>query len=252
MDMLLTTRQVQEMLKVDRITVYRMLNDGRLKGVKIGQQWRFPRLEVERFLGQDTPAAPAPAAPAPAPAESSFPTHCVQTIQNLFAEIGQVSALVVDMQGRPLTEISSPCALCQMLQSSSGGAAACRSSWAAFARESAAGGRYFRCHAGLQYTGMPISDRGEQIGLFLAGEFYWQAQDAAGETERVEQIAATHHLPAGALLEAARSVPVIAPEQHARVQSWPATAARAIHSILQERTGFLTRLQQIASLTQIG
>ncbi len=251
MDTLLTTRQVQEMLSVDRITVYRMLNDGRLKGVKIGQQWRFPRLEVERFLGHDAAAAPAAPAPAAAPADSSFPTHCVQTIQNLFAEIGQVSALVVDMQGRPLTKASGPCALCQMLQSSPNGAAACRASWGEFARQSAAGARYFTCHAGLQYTGMPIYDRDEQIGLFLAGEFYWQAQDAAGETARMQQLAAAHNLPAGALLEAARSVPVIAPEQHARVQSWPATAARAIHSILQERTGFLTRLQQIASLTQI-
>ena len=51
-DTLLTTRQVQELLRVDRITVYRMLNDGRLKGVKIGQQWRFPAREVERLLGQ--------------------------------------------------------------------------------------------------------------------------------------------------------------------------------------------------------
>jgi excisionase family DNA binding protein len=38
----LTTRQVQNILQVDRITIYRMLQDGRLKGVKIGQQWRFP------------------------------------------------------------------------------------------------------------------------------------------------------------------------------------------------------------------
>ena len=43
MDVLLTTREVLDMLKVDRITIYRMLQDGRIKGVKIGQQWRFAR-----------------------------------------------------------------------------------------------------------------------------------------------------------------------------------------------------------------
>ena len=53
---LLTSRQVQEILKVDRITVYRMLNDGRLKGVKIGQQWRFHNSEVERLLGMNIPS----------------------------------------------------------------------------------------------------------------------------------------------------------------------------------------------------
>ncbi|HEY9087881.1 MAG TPA: helix-turn-helix domain-containing protein, partial [Anaerolineaceae bacterium] len=113
MDDLLTTRQVQDLLKVDRITVYRMLNDGRLKAVKIGQQWRFPRREVDRLLNTGEPAA-APEADTAAVA-AGFPTHCVQTIQNLFSEMGQVSALVVDMQGRLLTEVSSPCALCRML-----------------------------------------------------------------------------------------------------------------------------------------
>ena len=42
---LLTTKQLEDLLKIDRITVYRMLNDGRLKCVKIGNQWRFPRNE---------------------------------------------------------------------------------------------------------------------------------------------------------------------------------------------------------------
>ncbi len=56
MDDLLTTKQVQDILKVDRITVYRMLNDGRLKGVKIGQQWRFPAREVERLLSGEAGA----------------------------------------------------------------------------------------------------------------------------------------------------------------------------------------------------
>ena len=40
MENYLTTKQVQDLFKVDRITIYRMLQDGRLKGVKIGNQWR--------------------------------------------------------------------------------------------------------------------------------------------------------------------------------------------------------------------
>ena len=57
MEDLLTTREVQELLHVDRITVYRMLSDGRLKGVKIGQQWRFPAREVDRLLSGTSAAA---------------------------------------------------------------------------------------------------------------------------------------------------------------------------------------------------
>ena len=40
MNDLLTTRQIEEILKVDRITIYRMLGDGRLRGFKVGGQWR--------------------------------------------------------------------------------------------------------------------------------------------------------------------------------------------------------------------
>ena len=48
---LYTVKQVQDLLKVDRITVYRMLQDGRLKGIKIGHQWRFNASELEHLLG---------------------------------------------------------------------------------------------------------------------------------------------------------------------------------------------------------
>src|SRR5947209_1519359 len=50
MSELLTVKEVQELLKVDRITVYRMLKDGRLTGVKIGHQWRFSRQEIDSLL----------------------------------------------------------------------------------------------------------------------------------------------------------------------------------------------------------
>ncbi len=54
MNELLTTKQIQDLLQVDRITVYRMLNDGRLKGVKIGNQWRFPQSEIDRLTGEES------------------------------------------------------------------------------------------------------------------------------------------------------------------------------------------------------
>ena len=43
---LLTAKQVQDLLHVDRTTIYRMLKDGRLNGVKVGKHWRFSAQEV--------------------------------------------------------------------------------------------------------------------------------------------------------------------------------------------------------------
>jgi excisionase family DNA binding protein len=258
MNDLLTTRQVQEILQVDRITVYRMLQDGRLKGVKIGQQWRFPQREVDRMTGAIPPVADAlPVAP-----DSGFPTHCVQTIQDLFAEVSQISALVVDMDGNPLTQVSHPTDFCQMLFATESGKNSCQASWKSFARDSlmisgkngemTPGAKFFTCQAGLQYIGAPIFDKDTQVGLFLAGQFYWQAPDPREEAERTRRLAAAHDLPMEDLLAAAREIPVIDPSQHARVEAWPFTAARAIQSILHERLCFVERLQQIASLTQLS
>ena len=247
MDNLLTARQVLEILKVDRITIYRMLQDGRIKGVKVGSQWRFQREEVDRILGVNQPA-PEPVQPKPEP--GGFPTHCVQTIQDLFSEVGQVSALVIDSEGEPITEISHPCRYCQIILQSLPGQAACRASWREFAKQTGAGSRYFTCHAGIQYISAPIIDNEKTIGYFLAGEFYWQAPSVQEETERSQRLATTLHLSGETLTQAANTIPVIEAEQHSRVEAWPAAAARAIQAILHERIGFIERLQQIANLTK--
>lgn len=247
MDDLLTTRQVLEILKVDRITIYRMLQDGRLRGVKIGQQWRFSRREVERILGDDLPESD----PVQNGTNTAFPTHCVQTIQDLFSEVGQISALVVDAEGEMVTDISHPCRLCQVMLQSPLGQAACRASWKEFARQSSTGSRYFTCHAGIQYISAPILDQDKNVGYFLAGEFYWKMPNPLEESERLQRLTNVNHLPADMLQQAARTVPVIDGERHAKVEAWPAAAARAVQSILHERLNFMERLQQIANLTQL-
>ena len=48
---LLTTTQVQDLLQVDRTTIYRMVESGRLPAIRVGKQWRFSRPEIERWLG---------------------------------------------------------------------------------------------------------------------------------------------------------------------------------------------------------
>ena len=69
---LLTSKQVQEWLLVDRTTVYRMLNDGRLKGTKIGHQWRFRREDVLELLSGDaSPTFSRGLSPGPGPDPSS-------------------------------------------------------------------------------------------------------------------------------------------------------------------------------------
>jgi excisionase family DNA binding protein len=247
MEDLLTTREVQSFLHVDRITVYRMLRDGRLKGVKIGQQWRFPSREVDRLLSGEM------AAEAGQPeTDGNFPAHCVQAIQDLFADVSQVGAHVINLQGELLTQPSHPCSFCQALSACPAGRTACRASWKEFAFSGIDGNKFFTCHAGLHYVGASIIEKGQSIGLFLVGPFYWQPAEPHEESERLHRLAGTYDLDLEALQQVAQAIPVITAQQQAQVEAWPFTAARAVQSILVERTGFVDRLQQIANLTQLS
>jgi len=42
--------QTAEYLSLDRTTVLRMLGQGRIKGVKIGRDWRISKAELDRLL----------------------------------------------------------------------------------------------------------------------------------------------------------------------------------------------------------
>jgi len=63
---LLTTKQLQDLLQIDRTTVYRVLKDGRLTGVKVDSRRRFDRSQVEAILNRRDRPRPA-ASPRSAP-----------------------------------------------------------------------------------------------------------------------------------------------------------------------------------------
>jgi len=52
---LLTMDQAIALLKTTRPTFYRWLRSGKLKGTKVGRQWRFYRQDIERFLQGEGP-----------------------------------------------------------------------------------------------------------------------------------------------------------------------------------------------------
>ena len=122
---LLTAKQVQELLHVDRTTIYRMLKDGRLTGIKVGQRWRFSEQEVDDLLsgairlGDENQAVSVDA----------LPLHCMQPVQDVFAEIAEVGSVTAGVDGRPLTRVSNSCDFCKLIMGSEDGRQACIESW---------------------------------------------------------------------------------------------------------------------------
>ncbi len=250
MNTLYTVRQVQDILKVDRITIYRMLQDGRLKGMKIGQQWRFSQDEVQRLLGGNEPGSPA--LPQMALADSSFPTHCIQTIQNLFSEISTLPGFTVDLNGELLTEISKPSNLMLHMLGTVQGRDTCRQTWIQIVKETATHNGVMQSREGFYFAAAPVYDMDTHIGAFISGQFYASKPDHYEEALRVAEIARKYQLDAAVLQEEIKHTPVIPVEKHPDVAAWVLAASHAMQSILKERTGFLLRLQQIADLTQLS
>ena len=243
MESFLTSKQVQDLFKIDRITVYRMLQDGRLKGIKIGNQWRFSESEIKRLLS-------GVSLPEEVNSESIFPTHCVQTIQDLYSSVTRFNAFVIDPNGELVTKKSRETTFCKLIQLSSSGSLACSESWKDFFESSKGGKTDFVCHAGLNYVGAPIVSQKSIQGLFISGPFFFEHPHPQELEQRSQQLAEVHNLAPSELYAALQQVPVLSHEQRENLSDQPAAAAKAIESILTERSVFMNRLQQIANLTQ--
>lgn len=132
MDDLLTVRQLEELLQIDRVTIYRMLNNQGLQGFKVGGRWRFRRTDVETWLTGQRPAPPAEAVPALFDIEQhdqSLPVTCMASIESIFAEACGVAAFTAAPNGVPLTPVGNPCAFCALIQSTTAGRQRCEASW---------------------------------------------------------------------------------------------------------------------------
>lgn len=174
----LTARELQEILHVDRTTIYRMADAGRLPAVKVGAQWRFPRRQMEQWLNMQFPAedgnpSGAPAqfaslAHATAPAAILDPVHspggepstlavespldCVQIVLDTFADALGVMILMTDLRGRPLTRTSNPCGLVQAIESQPQAHARCLQWWVELARRPDMQPVFLPSHLGLLCT----------------------------------------------------------------------------------------------------
>lgn len=244
----LNAKQVQEMLQVDRTTVYRMLQDGRLAGAKIGHQWRFERAAVEALLIGGPPAP----APNPEPNAAVLPLHCVQRLQDVFAEVAQVGVVTTDPAGAPMTAISNSCAFCNLILASETGRRACQDSWARLAKQSEQGPAFVKCHAGLQYARARIELSGRELAaMLIAGQFYARPPEAAEEAARVQALARRHGIDEQALSQAAPRLPVLDERLRRQIGNWLDKVAHTFEDIGRERADFVDRFRMIAEMSKI-
>lgn len=249
MDELLTTKQVQDLLKVDRITIYRMLNDGRLKGVKVGNLWRFPRAEINRLVGE--PQEGEDLERSQIIGVNDFPVECVERLQDVFAGILDVGALTVNLIGDPLTKVAFSNPFCKMMLSTPEGNKACQGSWRKIALRTTGNPAFHVCHAGLCYMRSSVTMNGKPIAWMVTGQFFTSTHQAEKVLDNITQIAARYKLDTEKLEEVARDIPVLKHSQQEKVQEWAPKVSATVQSMLCERLDLVERLEKISEISSI-
>ncbi len=194
---LLTTRQVQALLHVDRTTIYRMVESGELPALRVGKQWRFARKQVELWLqtrqaagfqaslaGSDAGATQsanlylAAANPVIEMAAASgrndlrelLALSSTQLIQDAFADALGVMIVITDMDGQPVTRISNPSPFFRALTARNAGAVSqCVVTWQQLANEPALEPKWALNEMGLLCTRALIRVGSELQGMVMLG-----------------------------------------------------------------------------------
>ena len=252
MEDLLTTRQLQELLQVDRITIYRMLNDGRLRGFKVGGQWRFSQREIEAWLREQRADLEVEEDPLPIadtePSSEVLSRSCVQAIQDVCAEALEIGAVTINLDGTRFSDISNSCDFCNLILSTEEGQRRCLTAW-----ESVGNGSVRSCHAGLLCVSAPIEVGGQRVAITAGCQFAPQAPGEGQQTWRsnLAALAADLGLSENDLRVAADSVRLVSEAHLARVARLLGRVVDTFAEIGQERLKLLSRLQYIAEMSKI-
>lgn len=255
-DRLLTTRELQEHLQLDRVTIYRMVKEGELPALRVGGQWRFSSEAIDGWLtGRQDEPSPKPVRRETAPDLASLQLDdlidiaTLQTIQNQFAQLVGVAAFITDLEGQPFAPCSRCSRFCQTIHSRPEGMAACQASWRSIANLDQEGAAIHVCHAGIQYASAPVSVGEQRLGLVTAGQFFTESPDPAAFRQRALVTGERLSISGEALAEAMDSISVISQDQAMQITNLLQTIANAISSIGYQGYQARQTLARIAELT---
>ena len=170
---MLTAKDIQDLLQVDRSTVYRMAEAGRLPAVKVGKQWRFPGTLVENWLQTQVVTPPSPVQAQPELEVSSLaellPLPCVQLILDTYADALEVMMVVTDMAGNPITQVSHPCGLFKIMEKIPDAIQKCTEHWRTLAETIDLEPQFHPSHLGLLGARGLIRVGNELKGMVVVG-----------------------------------------------------------------------------------
>ena len=255
MDEMLTAKEIQEMLQVDRSTIYRMADRGDLPAVKVGRQWRFPRESVESWLDAQTPATAAsvtaskPSVDALADVASILPLDCVQLIQNAFSDLLGVMLVITDLEGEPITEVSNPIPLYRLLAGTEKGHDLCRETWRDLGQAPALRPHFQLGFGDLLCARAFVRLKNELKGMVIA--FGVAPEGWSLPRSKLEEMAQAIQIDSATLYAALQKTPELTAAEQQRVTGALQSIADILAHIAEERYVMVGRLQEIARLSAL-
>jgi excisionase family DNA binding protein len=250
---LLTTHQVQDLLSIDRTTIYRMVQGGQLPAIRVGKQWRFARAEIDRWLRSQAAsgaavqrAAPDGAAPTLA---DLLPLPSLQLIQDAFAEALGVMMVVTDMEGRPVTRVSNSCGLYETVIGNAEAATRCIQGWQRMAGGLTMEAKFLPNELGLLCTRGLIRSGNELKGMVFLGGI--APDDWPPSPEGIEAIAAHHGLDPECVQNSILAVHRLDRPERERALGFAQRLADICSHMMEDWSSLHRRLQAIASLTTL-
>lgn len=249
----LTTRQLQDILQVDRTTIYRMADSGRIPAVKVGSQWRFPQSQVETWLKvrSGTVASDAELRGGRNGEQIGrlLPIDCVQQIQDTFADALGVMITVTDLDGHPITRPSNPCGLYELAMESPRAHERCMETWAAMAREPSIHPVFVESPLGLMCARGLIRIGSELRAMLIIGGIapkVWPPDD-----ESVQAMADYLELDAAVVAEHVHEVFRLEEEEKERLRPFVQRIADIVAHIVTERKQLFDKLESISELSSV-
>jgi len=214
----LTTRDVQKLIRVDRSTIYRMAESGRLPAVKVGRQWRFSKSEIDRWLAGSTDAPPNE------PADT-----CMQSVADLFADLYGVMVIVTDIDGNPTTSVSNPCGYFSAVANEAEALERCIAEWRALGTQYDFEPKLRPSHLGFLCTRAFIRVENELAGMVIAGGI--APDEWPPSPTDIAAIADESKVPVEIVTNAIADVHRLPPEDHERFLSGVSALARHLSHI---------------------
>jgi ligand-binding sensor protein len=178
-----------------------------------------------------------------------LPLHCMQPVQDVFAEIADVGAVTTRPDGQPLTRLSHVCDFCKLILGTDTGREACITSWRKLAEQGNASPEFVKCHAGLEYAGATIEVSHTLIAMLIAGQFHAGEVSPDAEHLRIRELASDYSIDEGLLAKAAESIPVLDQRRASQLARWLEDVASTFEQISAERADLMSRLRQIAEMS---